>query len=84
MVDTSEQADKNQAVSYREYKAHYDKHNRASDICSRPGDRIWYHSFKAKTKLDDPWVGLSVILRRVGRRHIEFSDKRGLIRRTHE
>ena len=83
LIDTLEQVRKNQAINYREYKAHYDRRNRASDTCYRPGDRVWYRNFNGKTKIDDPWDGPYVILCRVGRRHIEFSDKKGMTRRTH-
>ena len=83
LSDTFEQARKSQASSYRQSKADYDRRHRATDIPIRSGDQILCRNFNARTKMDDPWVGPFVVSQLVGRRHVEYMDRKGVIRRTH-
>ena len=82
LSDTFEQARKTQTSSYRQYKADYDRRKRVNDQALSSGDQIWCRNFNAKTKMDDPWVGPFIVARLVGRRHVDYIDKKGVIRRT--
>lgn len=83
LSDVLRRAHKQQSESMRGYKQQYDRRHRARDPTLRPGDQIWLKNFDASAKMDDPWVGPYIVESCVGRRHVNYIDRKGTVRRTH-
>ena len=83
LAATLRQAQDNQERTALRYKRQYDRRHQVRDMRYRPGDRFWMRNFDARSKMDNPWLGPYVVVTKVGRRHIEYADGRGRVRRTH-
>ena len=83
MSDVFRRARRQQVVSMRAYKKHYDRRHQAKEVSLIPGYQILCKNFCARTKMDDPWLGPFVVVAPVGRRHLDYIDSKGVIRRTH-
>lgn len=83
MSSTLQQAQARQERKASEYKQQYDRRRQVQDCDYKPGDRLWVRNFRIRSKLDNPWIGPFVVVTSVGRRHIDYMNKKGVIRRTH-
>lgn len=83
LSDTFQRARQRQTTRAGRYKQQYDRRHGVKEKVFRPGDQIWCRNFNARSKLDNPWIGPFVVVSCVGRRHVEYMDQRGMMRRTH-
>ena len=83
LSSTLQRAQARQAEENKRYKRQYDRRYQVQDFSYKPGDRLWIKNFQQKSKMDDPWCGPYIVVSNVGRRHVDYMDKKGAIRRTH-
>ena len=83
LSSTLQRAQARQAEESKRYKQQYDRRYRVQERVYKPGDRLWVRNFQARSKMDDPWRGPYVVMSNVGRRHVDYMDNRGTVRRTH-
>ena len=80
---TFQQAQARQTEKALQYKRQYDKRHQVQDFSYKSGDRLWIKNVKIRSKMDDPWNGPYIVVSSVGRRHVDYIDSKGVIRRTH-
>ena len=83
LSSTLQRAQARQAEESKRYKRQYDRRYRVRECIYKSGDRLWVKNFQARSKMDDPWCGPYVVVSIVGRRHVDYMDNRGVVRRTH-
>ena len=64
-------------------KEQYDRRHRVKNFCYQSGDKLFIRNFNIRSKMDEPWRGPFVVVASVGRRHVDYMDRAGVIRRTH-
>ena len=88
VADTLKAAHDSMLVRQGEQKRHYDLRRRAREPVMKPGDQIRIRNIGgppgASRKLIPPWSPIHLLVRWLGRRHVECVDpKTGQTRRTH-